>query len=114
MKFIIVKIEKKVKGKLYRIKAEDKELEIMITWYAIERINRWKLKIELVIEDLLYPEEVLVGHHNRYIAHKRYGNHLVRAIYEYDDHTPIVVTVYFPLSERYFKGGGMYADKIFS
>jgi len=114
MEFVIVKIEKKIKGKLYHIKAENKEVKIIITWHAIERMNRWGLKKELVIESLLYPEEVLVGHHNRYIAHKRYQSHLVRAIYEYGNHIPIVVTVYFPLIKRYFKGGKIYADRIFS
>jgi len=34
MEFVIVKIEKKIKGKLYHIKAENKEVKIIITWHA--------------------------------------------------------------------------------
>jgi hypothetical protein len=37
---------------------------------------------------------------------------VVRVIYEYDDEEPVVVTVYYPFAARYFKGGGIYEDKI--
>ena len=42
----------------------------------------------MVAETLLLPEEVIIGHRNRYIAHRRYGNHLVRAVYEYAEELP--------------------------
>lgn|GEM_PF-3460472 len=59
------------------------------------------------------PEEVFTGHGNRYIAHRRWkGSHLVRAIYEYEGDTPVLVTVYFPYAERYFQGGKIFEDKI--
>ena len=68
----------------------------------------------MIVETLLLPEEVLVGHGNRYIAHRRYGDHLViRAVYEYENDLPVLLTVYFPYRERYFNGGGTYEDKIF-
>ncbi len=67
---------------------------------------------EDVCETLLYPEEVLLGHNNRYIAQKRYGEHLIRAVYEYEGPLPVVITVYFPKTERFFKGGKIYEDKI--
>lgn len=66
-----------------------------------------------MIDALLDPEEVLMGHHNRFIAHKRCGEHLIRAIYEYENELPTLIAVYYPLAKRYFKGGGNYADKIF-
>jgi hypothetical protein len=71
------------------------------------------IKESMVLETLIFPEEVLKGHGNRYIAHRRYGEHLVRAIYEYEDYTPVLITVYFPYLNRYFAGGGIYEDKIF-
>lgn len=37
---------------------------------------------------------------------------LDRAVYEYEGELPVLVTVYFPLTERYFRGGGTHADKI--
>ena len=67
----------------------------------------------MVVETLILPEEVIIGHRNRYIAHRRYGNHLVRAIYEYEGELPVLLTVYFPFTGRYFKGGNIYENKIF-
>jgi len=98
---------------IYSIKASDKILKILYLFHAIERIKKWGITEETVAETLVLPEEVMVGHRNRYIAHRRYGDHLVRAVYEYEDKMPVVITVYFPYIERYFKGGGIYEDKIF-
>jgi len=67
----------------------------------------------MIIETLLFPEEVLVGHNKRFIAHHRYENHIVRAVYEYENNIPVLVTVYFPYKDRYFKGGNIYENKIF-
>ncbi|MBI3059038.1 MAG: DUF4258 domain-containing protein [Deltaproteobacteria bacterium] len=78
------------------------------------RMRRWNLRDRQVLRALLFPEEVLRGHRNRFIAHRRAGRHVVRVVYEYEDRTPIVVTVYYPFAERYFKGGGLYEDQIFS
>ncbi|HDD43861.1 MAG TPA: hypothetical protein ENG63_03245 [Candidatus Desulfofervidus auxilii] len=79
----------------------------------MERIKKWKLKETMIIETLLFPEEVLVGHNKRFIAHRRYENHIVRAVYEYENNIPVLVTVYFPYKDRYFKGGNIYENKIF-
>ena len=67
----------------------------------------------MIIETLLYPEEVIYRHNYRFIAHRRYNKHIVRAIYEYQDNLPILITVYFPSTKRYFKGGKKFEDKIF-
>ena len=69
--------------------------------------------MEDVAECLLTPDEVLKGHSGRFIAHKLSGVHLIRAVYEYDDDLPVLITVYYPYSKRYYKGGGVYEDKIF-
>ncbi|MBI4526883.1 MAG: hypothetical protein HY695_24065 [Deltaproteobacteria bacterium] len=76
------------------------------------RMRRWNLGDRQVLRTLLVPEEVLRGHRNRFIAHRRAGRHVVRAIYEYEGKTPVVVTVYCPFAERYFKGDGVYEDQI--
>ena len=60
---------------LYKIKIEN-------TRHTEERLNRWSIDINKLFEALLYPEEVLTGHYGRFIAHKRYGTHIVRAVYE--------------------------------
>lgn len=110
----IIKIEEKERGKVYHVRINKKDIEIMITWHAIDRSEMWGLDMEKVIDALIYPEEVVIGHRSRYVAHKREEEHLIRAVYEYNDEegNPVVITVYFPYAERYFKGGGTYADKI--
>jgi len=62
--------------------------------------------------EVINPEEVVTGHFNRYIAHKRNNGHVVRAVYEYNERIPVIVTVYNPSADRYFEGGGKFADKI--
>jgi hypothetical protein len=109
----ISKIEDKARGKLLTATAGNFSVQILFLFHALERIETWGLTLEIVAETLLYPEEVVVGHRDRFIAHKRYGNHLIRAVYEYDAETPVLVTVYFPYASRYFEGGGHYEDKIF-
>jgi hypothetical protein len=66
----------------------------------------------MVVETLLSPEEVLIGHRGRFIAHRGYGDHVVRAVFEYQNRLPVLITVYFPYKDRYFKGGGIFEDKI--
>jgi len=111
----IIKIEEKERGKVYHLRINKRKIRIMITWHAMGRSEIWELDMEKVLDALVYPEEVVTGHYNRYIAHKRYGEHVIRAVYEYNElEIPVVITVYFPFAERYYKGGGTYADKIFS
>lgn len=80
---------------------------------AVNNFKKWNIREEMVAETLLMPEEVIIGHRDRYIAHRRYGDHLVRAVYGYEEELPVLLTVYFPYIDRYFKGGGVYEDKIF-
>ena len=101
-----------LRGIIYTLSISGKSARVLFTSHATERINQWRITKEMVAEALLLPEEVLIGHRNRYIAHKRYGEHLVRAVYEYEGELPVLITVYFPYQGRYFKGGGIYEDKI--
>ena len=112
MSFKIISIEDKNNGRLYITKAEDFELKLLLTWHSLDRIVFWSLSVEMVLEALLYPDEVVKGHFNRYIAHKRHNGHVVRAVYEYNEDIPVIVTVYKPSADRYFEGGGKFADKI--
>ncbi len=89
-----------------------KNASLVLTFHAQERMRLWDLSEKRVLESLLYPEEVLIGHRERYIAHRRYGLHLVRVIYEYEGGVPVLITVYYPFADRYFEGGEKYADKI--
>jgi hypothetical protein len=112
MKFRIIGAEDKIQGRFYKIEVEAKEVDLLLTWHSLDRTAIWSLIPEQVLETLLFPEEVETGHNNRFIAHKRYNGHIIRAVYEYDNGIPVLVTVYYPTAKRYFKGGRNYADKI--
>ena len=112
MKLQITDTEPHVRGKVYHARVDGKVLAVLLTFHALERAQRWKLSDRQVIRTLLAPEEVLRGHRSRYIAHRRVSRHLVRVIYEYDGKIPVAITVYYPLARRYFRGGGLYEDKI--
>jgi len=101
------------KGIIYKFQVEGKPIVILFLYHAVERMKKWSLREKMVGETLADPEEVLLGHNNRFIAHRRYGEHIVRAIYEYENELPVLVTVYFPYSKKYFEGGKKYEDKIF-
>jgi hypothetical protein len=99
----IIDIQSHNKGKIYTIRIQDKTVRILFLAHAIERIKKWNIKDEMVAETLVLPEEVIIGHRNRYIAHRRYGGHLVRAVYEYEGELPVLLT-YISYADRYFKG----------
>lgn len=100
------------RGKIYTFRVNDRFVNVLFLCHAIERAQKWQLSIEQIAEALFFPDEVLEGHFKRFIAHKIFGEHVLRAVYEYDRSIPAVVTVYFPYSKRYFKGGLTYEDKI--
>lgn len=101
------------KGTLFIFERDGKKVDILFTNHAMKRMEKWQLSLEIVAETLLDPEKVLVGHHNRFIAQRCFGLHILRAVYEYEKLIPILVTVYFPYKNRYFQGGGCFEDKIF-
>ncbi len=101
------------KGILFTFQIDSADVKMLFLSHALDRIEKWQLSLSMVADTLIEPEEVLAGHHNRFIAHKCYGEHVLRAVYEYDDSTPVLITVYFPYKKRYFKGGGNFEDNIF-
>jgi len=114
LNFAIENIEPHFKGKVYNLSVEDKTIKILITFHCLDRLEAWRIEIQNLFRTLLDPEEVLTGHKNRFIAHKRFNNHIIRAVYEYERELPVVITVYFPHAKRYYKGSKIYEDKIFS
>ena len=114
MEYGLTAIHDHPRGKVYEIRANGEDVSILLTYHVLKRLEQWRLTDDLVVRTMLFPEEVLVGHHGRYIAHLRRGAHLVRVIYEYEERLPVAVTVYSPSAERYFKGGGEYEDHILS
>lgn len=100
------------KGKIYTCKCANAKIEVLFLNHSIERAKKWRLSIQQIAECLLLPDEVVIGHFDRYIAHKVVGKHVIRAVYEYVETLPTLVTVYFPHAGRYFQGGLTYEDKI--
>ena len=88
--------------------------EPIVTRHASDRMALWQRTEEQVFETLLFPEEVVTGHRNRFVARRRYGEHVFRIVYEYEEGCPLIITLYFPYAKRYFQGGGSYADQVLS
>ena len=112
MDFNIIGTKEKTNGRWYEIEVGSVRLQLLFTWHSLDRIAVWSLSVEQVLEALLFPDEVVTGHFNRFIAHKRQKEHIIRAIYEYNMNLPVIVTVYYPSANRYFEGGEKFADKI--
>jgi len=103
-----------LRGWVYDIAVAGRTLRVIVTSHAMERLSLWQRTEDQMFETLLFPEEVVAGHRNRFIAHRRYDGHVLRVVYEYEGDVPLIVTVYFPYTRRYFQGGGAYADQILS
>jgi len=99
------------RGKLFEVKINGKVTRIVITWHALDGADDYNTSANELINFLIYPEEVVRGHVNRFIAHKRLNRHLARVIYEYENETIVVITFYISYVNRYFRGG-IYEDKI--
>ncbi|MBI3811100.1 MAG: DUF4258 domain-containing protein [Nitrospirae bacterium] len=112
MKFEIKRRISHPRGEVIEVHTGGKTVSLLLTFHAKERIQKWRLTESNVLKALLGSEEVLKGHRDRFIAHRRQGRHVVRAVYEYENRMVVVITVYFPLSKRYFEGGGQFEDQI--
>jgi len=112
MKLNILAEREDVRGRLYEVEANGKAVSVLLTFHALARSARWSLTPPQVLRTLIFPEEVLRGHRDRFIAQRRSGRHVVRVIYEYERQLPVAVTVYCPLLKRYFEGGGRHEDRI--
>ncbi|MBU4312375.1 MAG: DUF4258 domain-containing protein [Candidatus Omnitrophica bacterium] len=111
-KIKVISKTRQKEGISFKLQVREKVFEIIFTAHALQRIERWKLKELEAINALVFAEEVVIGHGNRFIAHKPRNKHIIRIIYEYQNDIPKVITVYVPSKTRYFQGGGKYADKI--
>lgn len=96
----------------FTIETNGKTIKIKVTQHALQRAKLWQVTEIELIKTLIFPDEVIMGHSNRFIAHKVKNSKIIRVVYEYRDKIPYVITVYAPSKERYFQGGNIYADKI--
>ena len=101
------------KGKYLEVDCENRLIQIIFTWHSLDAIEDYEIPLENILNFLLYPEEVVKGHGNRFIAHRKLNDHLARIVYEYEGDNIIVITFYISYVNRYFREG-KYEDKILS
>jgi len=76
---------------------------IKITEHARKRMRKYDLHESMIFEALTKPDNLIEGHHGRKIAHKFMNNYVLRVIYEEENSTITVITVYPARRERYAK-----------
>jgi len=111
MRIKIIKSTDVPRGKLFEVKVNEKVIRVVLTWHALDGADDYNISVNELLNFLIYPEEVIRGPVNRFIAHKRLNRHLARVIYEYENETIVVITFYISHANRYFRGG-IYEDKI--
>jgi len=111
MRIKIIKSTDVPRGKLLEVKVNEKVIRVVFTWHALDGADDYNISVNELLNFLIYPEEVIKGHVNRFIAHKRLNRHLARVVYEYENKTIAVITFYISYVNRYFRGG-IYEDKI--
>ncbi len=102
------------KGKLITVKVGEEIKKILFTFHLLDSLKEYKFQTKDVLNFILRPDEVVIGHGGRFIAHKALNGYIVRIVYEYEGDLPVVITLYVANKGRYWKGGGTYADKILS
>ena len=60
--FKIVEKRFQTRGEILHTDINGYLARILYTHHALERIKQWEILLEDVIETLLFPEEVVVGH----------------------------------------------------
>jgi len=113
--FEVTEVVTTPRGKTFRLKIKKRIQALVFTWHAIDTLNEYGLTPEDVIRVLMAPDEIVRGHGNRYVAHKKFSEeYLFRVVYEYIEGVRTIVTVYISRMDRYFRGGGIFEDKVLS
>jgi len=78
-------------------------MKIIFTSYAEDTISDRAIPKEEIIDALLFPFEIKEGMDGRFIAHKIFGEKLLRVVFEISKNTYIVVTAYYTNQRRYIE-----------
>lgn len=78
-------------------------MNIAYTDYAEETLRDRQISKVNIESALLKPCKVVKGKKGRKIAHKMFGDKLLRVIFESDANAYIVITAYYTSPERYAK-----------
>jgi hypothetical protein len=76
-------------------------MEIRILLHARQRMLRYNVDQAIVEETLQNPDSEVSGYGGRRIAQKKLDGYVLRVIYENQNHTKVVITVYKARRERY-------------
>ena len=76
-------------------------MEIKILHHARQRMQRYNVDQAMVAETLSNPDSEIPGYGGRQIAQTKLDGYVLRVIYEKQNHTKIVITVYKARRERY-------------
>ena len=76
-------------------------MEIKILHHAKQRMQAYNVEEGMVRETLRNPDREVPGHGGRRIAQKKLDGYVLRVVYEKQNHTKVVVTVYKARRERY-------------
>ena len=101
------------RGKIIEIEVKNVRITLLLTWHLLDALRDYDFKVEDVLEIVIFPDEVVRGHNKRFVAHKLLNDYIVRAVYEYENELPVIITLYIAKRKRYFRGG-IYEDKILS
>ncbi|MFQ6077241.1 MAG: hypothetical protein ACE5Z5_14100 [Candidatus Bathyarchaeia archaeon] len=95
--FKVVEVKDTPNGKRYTVRIGRKSLALILTWHALESFEDYGFKPESVLDCLIEPEEVVVGHGGRFIAHKRVlpDEYLLRVVYERQGELVVIITLYY-------------------
>lgn len=78
-------------------------MDIAYTEYAEETLRDREISKENVELALLKPVIILEGKKGRKIAHKIFGDRLLRVVFEAEANAYIVITAYYTKPERHVK-----------
>jgi hypothetical protein len=91
------------KGRLYRVRIDTHTINVLLLSRAIERMKKWGISPHSVpLPSACLPVGRGRGEGEGELMQK-----------EINAFVFVLVTVYFPYADRYFKGGRIYENKIF-
>lgn len=82
MEWAAISVLEHPRGTIHEVLLRGRTVRVLITFHGQERMARWQISEEAILQALFFPEEVGRGHRDRFIAHRREGRHVVRVVYD--------------------------------
>ena len=78
--------------------------EVVFHPYALYKMGGREISKAKVEETIKQPHSIMKGKFGRKIAQRRYGDHLLRVVFEEYENCVLVITAYPARAERYLRG----------